>query len=243
MTPVDEILSFFGAVVVYGGGGAAVAFLVFKHLGKGWIDARFSERLEAFKHEQAKELQRLKVEVESLLSGALKIQEREFMVLPEAWQKLNEAYSLTSWVVSPVQQYPEVGRMADDQLEEFLSSSELLESQRKRVRESSDRNKTFVEIITWYRLNRAKKAVSELQQYTVSHGLFLPPPLKQQFAEMRPILWASLTSLEVGRQANDYKMQGEAWKQLEEKGMPLHVAIEKSIAQRLHAHGRSTIDA
>lgn len=243
MTPIDQVLRFFGEVVVYGGGSAAVAFLLFKHLGKGWIDARFAERLEAFKHDQAKELQRLKVEVESLLSGALKIQEREFTVLPEAWQKLNEAYSLTGWIVSPLQQYPDVGRMADDQLEEFLNSGELLESQRRRVRESHDRDKTYQEAIFWHRLGRAKKAVGELQNYTVSHGLFLPPPLKQQFAEMRPILWESLTSLEVGREATDYKMQTDAWTQLQAKGTPLHDAIEKSIERRLHSHGRSASDA
>jgi len=89
MNAVDQVLRFFGEVILYGGGSAAVAYLLFRHLGQGWIEARFAERLEAFKHEQAKELQRLKVEVESLLSGALKIQDREFAVLPEAWHKLS----------------------------------------------------------------------------------------------------------------------------------------------------------
>ena len=73
MNAVDEVLRFLGEVVLYGGGSATVAFLLFQYLGKGWIDARFAERLEAFKHEQAKELQRMKVEVESVLSGALKV--------------------------------------------------------------------------------------------------------------------------------------------------------------------------
>lgn len=133
MNAVDQVLRFFGEVVLYGGGSATVAYFLFRHLGQRWIEAKFAERLEAFKHEQAKELQRLKVEVESLLSGALKIQDREFTVLPEAWHKLNEAYSLTAWVVSPIQQYPDVSRMADDELEEFLATSELLETQRARV--------------------------------------------------------------------------------------------------------------
>ena len=52
MTPVDQVLRFLGEVVLYGGGSAAVAFLLFQYLGKGWIDARFAERLEAFKEGQ-----------------------------------------------------------------------------------------------------------------------------------------------------------------------------------------------
>jgi hypothetical protein len=245
MTPVDQVLRFLGEVVVYGGGSAAVAFLLFQYLGKGWIDARFAERLEAFKHDQAKELQRLKVEVESLLSGALKIQDREFTVLPEAWHKLNDAYSLTSWVLSPMQQYAAVGRMSDAELEEFLPKSELLETQRTRVRneDGRDRDKTYQEIILWHRLHRAQTAVSELQNYTISHGLFLPPPLKQQFTEMRPILWEALVAVEVGHEATDYKMRSEAWKNLQAKGEPLHQAIEKAIEQRLHSHARAKADA
>lgn len=177
MTAIDQVLRFFGEVVVYGGGSAAVAFLLFQYLGRGWIDARFAERLEAFKHEQAKELQRMKVEVESLLSGALKIQDREFTVLPDAWHKLNEAYSLTGWVVSPMQQFPAVGRMADDELEEFLKVSESLESQKTRVRgaDPRDRDKIYQSQIFWHRMSRAKKAVGELQNYVAAQGLFLPP--------------------------------------------------------------------
>lgn len=242
MTPVDEVLRFLGEVVVYGGGSAAVAFLLFQYLGKGWIDARFAERLEAFKHEQAKELQRLKVEVESLLSGALKIQEREFTVLPEAWHKLNDAYSLTSWIVSPLQSYPAVGRMSDEELEEFLSESELTDSQRTRVRgmpPGRHRDDEYQSIIFWHRLHKAKRAVGELQNYTVSHGLFLPSPLKQQFAEMRPLLWNALVATEVGHEAEDHKMRTKAWEDLQAKAEPLHKLIEEAIEKRLHSHGKA----
>ena len=245
MTPVDQVLRFLGEVVLYGGGSSAVAFLLFRYLGKGWIDARFSERLEAFKHDQAKELQRLKVEVESLLSGALKIQDREFIVLPEAWQKLNEAYSLTSWVLSPFQHYAAVGQMSGAELDEFFATSELLETQRARVRraELPDRDKVYQEIIVWHRLNRAQKALNELQNYTISHGLFLPPPLKEQFAKMHPILREALIAAEVGHQTSDYAMRSEAWKSLQEKGTPLHQAIEKAIEERLHSHAKTMKNA
>jgi len=239
MDTIDQVLRYLGEVVVYGGGSAAVAYLLFQHLGKGWIDARFSERLEAFKHEQAKELQRLKVEVESVLSGALKLQDREFAVLPEAWQKLSEAYSLTAWFVSPMQQYPAVGRMDTAELDEFLADSELLESQKTKVRAavSRERDKIYQAEIFWHRMARAKKAYGELQGYVAKHGLFLPPPLKQHFNDMLPILWSALTAKEVGHEAEDWKMQSEAWKELQAKGEPLHKLVEEKIAERLHSHG------
>ncbi len=183
----------------------------------------------------------MKIEVESVLSGALKLQDREFTVLPDAWHKLNEAYSLTGWVVSPLQQFPDVGQMEADELEEFLKDSELLESQKSRVRTADfrERNKTYQSQMFWHRMGRAKNAVGQLQTYVASQGLFLPRSLKQQFSEMLPILWSALTSKEIGHEADDFKMQADAWKELQTKGEPLHKAIEQSIEERLHSHGPS----
>jgi hypothetical protein len=238
MDAVDQVLSFFGKVVLVGGSGAGVAFLLFQYLGKGWIDARFAERLEAFKHEQAKELHRLKVEVESVLSGTLKMQDREFTVLPEAWHKLNEAYSHTAAVCSPLQQYPPVGRLNDAELQEFLVTTELRQTQKDDISDGDrlERDKKYQEAIFWHKLSGAKRAVGALQNYVIAHGLFLPSPLKQMFLEMHPLLHSSLIKLEIGHDGNDWKMQGEAWSDLKSKAESLHSAIEVAIEQRLHSH-------
>lgn len=135
--------------------------------------------------------------------------------------------------------------MADDELEEFLKDSELLDSQKTRVRgtDSRDRDKKYQSQIFWHRMGRAKKAVGELQTYVASQGLFLPPALKHQFSEMLPILRSALTSKEVGHEAEDWKMQSEGWKELQVKGDPLHKLIERAIEERLHSHGPSRRDA
>jgi len=48
----EAILNFIGAVVAYGGGGAAIAYLMFILLGKKWIENKFSQQLEEYKNEQ-----------------------------------------------------------------------------------------------------------------------------------------------------------------------------------------------
>src|ERR1700729_4202931 len=94
MDAVDQALKYFGSLVLSASAGGAVAFGLFRFLGKSWVESKFAERLEAFKHQQALEIQRLRVEIESMLSGALKLQELEFEVLPEAWKRLDDAYGL-----------------------------------------------------------------------------------------------------------------------------------------------------
>lgn len=38
MTPVEQVLQFFGKVALYGGGSVTLAFAVFRFLGKSWIE-------------------------------------------------------------------------------------------------------------------------------------------------------------------------------------------------------------
>jgi hypothetical protein len=234
----EGILKILGEMILYGGGGAAVAYLIFQFLGKSWIENKFAQRLEQHKHQQALEIQRLRVEIDSMLSGALKVQEREFKILPEAWEKLDEAYGLTIWLTHPAQEFPAVGRMSDAELEEFFASSELRETQKQTIRsaDSRDRDKAYQNIIFWHRLGKVKKAVGELQSYIARNGIFLPKSLKEKFAQMIPLLWSAVTAAEVGQESADYKMRNEGWKELDAKGKPLHAEIESEIQRRLQSH-------
>jgi hypothetical protein len=247
MEDVDAILKFLGTVTIYGGGSAAVAYMLFKHLGKGWIDARFAERLAVFKHEQDIAIQRLKIEVESILSGALKIQELEFTILPEAWKKLDDAYGATRSIASPAQSYTDVGKMSEVQLEEFLTNTNFTESQKQSIRDAptsyssprgKDRDRVYQGIVFWYQLHLVHKSVRELQNYVASNGLFLPPDLKRMFKEMTPLLWSAVVAMEFSHEDKDWKVRSEAYQKLEDHAVPLHAAIEKAIEDRLHSHGK-----
>jgi hypothetical protein len=236
---IDEaIWAFLGRMLAYGGGAAVIAYLLFQYLGKTWIENKFAERLDQLRHQQALELQRLRVEIDSLLSGAIKLQEKEFSVLPEAWAKLDEAHGLVVWLVSPIQQYVDVNRMNSPHLEEFLSDTELTELQKDEIRNSSDRNKTYQNIVFWHRLQRVRVALGELQTYVARNGIFLPPELKDKFAKIAETLWSAIVSKEVGHDAKDWKMQNEGWTKIKEETEPLYKSIEYDIQARLQSHGR-----
>ena len=168
----EGLLQFLGQMLAYGGGSAAVAYLLFQWLGKTWIENKFAQRLDQLRHQQALELQKLRVEIDAMLSGALKLQEKEFSVLPEAWAKLDEAHGLVAWLVSPTQRSADVGRMNSVQLEEFLANTEFAESQKDEVRHSHDKDRTYQGIVFWQRLHKVKKAFGELQGFVARNGIF-----------------------------------------------------------------------
>ncbi len=219
-----------------------VAYLFFRFLGKSWIESKFSQNLELFRHQQALELQRLRVEIDALLSGALKLQQKEFEYLPIAWVKLDIAYSSVSALVSPSQKYPALDRMTPAELEEFLEKTELLDTQKTGIRNSDERVNAYREAIFWHQLHSVKKNCNDFHNYAVHHSIFFPPELKAKLTDVAEHLWQAISAKELATHIEDYKFQSDTWRALQKDISPLYFAIEKDIYARLQEHGRSSAD-
>lgn len=215
-----------------------MSYLLFQWLGKTWIENKFNERLEALRHQQALEVQRLRVEIDTMLSGTLKLQEREFTVLPEAWEKLDEVHLLVGGLVSPLQQYADVENMSADRLQEFLSNSDFLKSDINEILNAPNKGKQYQETLFWIRLGKAKKAFSEFHGYVARKGIFLPYELEEKFKKISDMLWSAVVSKEVGHQAKDWKMQSAGWDKVKEEVEPLYLEIKTYIHERLQSHSR-----
>jgi len=95
--------------------------------------------LEAYKHQQQKELEELRFKISGLLDRTTKLHQREFEVLPEAWAKLVIAHAKVQGLVSAFQEHPDLDRMTPKQLEEFIQNSQLKQWQKDELR-SADGN-------------------------------------------------------------------------------------------------------
>ena len=129
----NEIIRFLSKILAYGGGGAAVAYCIFSFLGKKWIENRFSKRLEEYRHAQYKELEELRFKITTLINKLTKIHEKEFEVLPKSWAMMQDALGQVSSLASVYQEFPDLNRMAEDELNEFLSNSRLYDHEKKRL--------------------------------------------------------------------------------------------------------------
>lgn len=241
MPAADAVFSFLGQLLAFGGGSAAVAYVIFQFLGKKWIENRFASRPEQLRHTQALEPQRLRIEIDSLLSGNMRLQEKEFQTLPEAWVKLDEAFGQVSSLVSPLQEYLDLDRMNTRQLEEFLSTTKLSESQKDEVRQGLKKSDKYRELRFWYRLNDVRKAIADLHAYIQRNSIFMPPDLKRQFESAADELWSAMVSKEVGHSVQDWKMQNEGWDKVKKDIEPLRKVIEEGIYARLQTHGKRNL--
>lgn len=239
---IAQVFKFLVEIVVYGGGSVAIAYLAFQKFGEKWIKNKFDKNLEAYKHQQNLEIQRLRVKIDSMLSRVLKIQEKEFEVLPEAWSKLDKVYIMTTGFVSPIQRSPDFDFMNDKELEEFLSKTDFWESQKNKIRNSSDKSETYSQINFQKRLNDVTHALTDFQTYIARNGIFLPLALKEIFENFHKKLSALLIEKELAYHSINtpnstaFILPYQKIDELLKEVAPLYKSIETEIQSRLHPH-------
>jgi hypothetical protein len=221
------------ALLVAGGGLAAVAFWIFKLLSEKWLNAKFAQRLEAYRHTPQRELEQLKFEISALMDRTVKLHQKEFDVLPEAWGRLTDAHGITTSVTAAFQQYPNLEQMNKEQLEEFLESSPLQKWQRTELKSITGKNRYYMKAIGWQNIVKAQDACREFHVYLLKNGIFIPEPLKAKFVELDEIIYAALVEHELNHQEVNTPREREAFKALRGKGAETLKSLEADVQGRL----------
>jgi hypothetical protein len=231
MKIMQYIAAIIGTFIVAGGGFGLLIYNIFKFFGEKWLNSKFEERLEAYKHEQQKELERLKFKINALMDRTTKLHQREFDVLPEAWSRLTEAHGKTAMVAWRGRTYPDLDKIDNLHLEEILEKSPLPEWQKAELRSSSKKREYYIEAMSLYELDQASAAYFEFYIYLQKNSIFVKDPIKSKFKELDQFLFAVLTE----QKTNKVLMQ-KVWdkvNELNQKGDDLLKSLERDIQERL----------
>ena len=181
MGAVSSLFATIGYIVVGAGAVGTFAWWLFRTFSERWLNAKFEQRLAAYKHEQQKELEHLKFLINAQMDRATKLHQREFDVLPEAWARLTYAHGLIMSVVSRLQSTPDLNTMQPDQLSDFIVNSKLVEWQRQLIRQAKDKTSTYRNQIEPFKIAKAKKASKKFYLYFRRNGIFIRDPIKEKF--------------------------------------------------------------
>jgi len=90
---IRPLVTAIGALVLGGGALTTITYWGFKLLASKWLDSKFAERLQALKHDQQKELEELRLKINTLFDRTTKLHQNEFESLPHAWALINDAHA------------------------------------------------------------------------------------------------------------------------------------------------------
>jgi hypothetical protein len=225
----------FGQLIAAGGGGAVVAYGLFRSLGKGWLDQHFKKRLEQLKHDQQKEIEQVRYQINSQFSRISKIHEKEFQILPESWALLRQAHGAVFQVSSVIRRDPDLDRMSDPQFHEFLESSRLPGFQKAELYElrPPDRNQRYLDAIFWVELSEARQAHTKLNNYLVLNSIFMTEDLRQKFKTINDALTKVLIEMEFVRDSPNAELRTSISETMARVGK-MFDTIESAVQERLH---------
>lgn len=229
----EDVLSFVTEILAVGGGATAFAYLAFTYFGKKWLDGKFAKSLEAFRHQQNQDLEHYRYEINSLFNRITKIHEKEFDVLPKAWNKLADAGGTVISSVSPLQKYPDLNNRNTAEIEEILSKTNFTESKKNEIRQSSDINKTYQQISDLENYSIAYKRVGDLHNYLIYNKIFLSKDLFENFIKADKLLNKALVGWERNYNSLRKPESSEYW-QIGDELKTLMDLIETQIQNRLH---------
>lgn len=165
----DAVFNFLGQVISIGGGAAAISYALFHFLAKSWIQ-----------NQLAKDLEIAKSEISLIAARQLKLHEREHIVFPEVWSKVNDAYASLGAVVSSVKEMPDLNRMPENEFTKWLERTDFSDDQKEYLGSEKDKNRAYSRIIDWRLLVEAEKKFIEFEAYLASNRIFLDPKVKEK---------------------------------------------------------------
>lgn len=226
---MKEVFELFGKILVYGGVPAAIAYLIFVFLGKKTVETWFAKRLRKFEYD-----------LNSLFNRVTKIHEIEFEVLSKAWIKMQDALGRISGLVSITKSWPDLDRMSETALEEFLAKSKLHEYEKEELGQSSRKIDYYQKTIFWHDLEEVQNAFEDFHNYIIRNKIFVSPDLQAKFAEIDEIMWAAIVHMKVGKGTDSQEISQEmhinAFKKIRDEVNPIRDSIEKLVQSRLHYH-------
>jgi hypothetical protein len=221
-------------LIAVGGTGAAVAYGIFRWLGKSWLDQHFRRQLEELRHEQRKEIEQVRHEINSTFSRVSKIHEKEFEVLPHAWELLHKCHGSTFHIASPFKQTPDLDRMPEPQFNEFLSACRLPDYEKTELREAGPgaRNQKYFESIFWVELTAASRTRTDLNNYLAVNSIFMTEDLRQRFSRINLALAEVLVDVEVTHERPNGEISMKMSKKVAEIST-MFGEIESAVQKRL----------
>jgi hypothetical protein len=220
-------------LLAYIGGTGAVVFALFQFLGTKWLETKFAERLESFKHEKARELESLKLEINSTFSRVAKLHEREFEVLPKLWEKLHETDIALKSCVMKFSQFPDLDRLSEEELDAFLAATKLSDFEKDRLRKEPRKVDLYTKMTARQDIYDARNRFADFQAYLRLNRLFIRPELTSKLDVLAAMMWKQWVNIHMAeRHPERDSLEGHV--EYENASKVTIAEIEKSVHARLY---------
>lgn len=239
---IQPIAKLIGTIFAAGGGAAVIVYLALKFLGKSAVEHWFKLQIEHSKNEHATALQRYKTKLDSLLSGAVKLQEHEHLIVPKVWGLLIDLRLRFQSLTNPFFDDKNLDSMTPMVLEEFLETTLLSESQKESIRSSDKKLIAYKHELFPMNVRTTVSAANKFREALLKNQIFIEPDLYNEFGSIHDKIWDLVLeyqsfddSMTPERVLEIWHLQKKIARQIDEFGKELY---ERFSAQAIRANSR-----
>lgn len=175
------------------GGFIGAALLLPTKLGEAVFKYRFDKSMEAVKSDYARELEGVKAASARDLAGineklahiadrAKRSNEREYDSIIRAWEGFVDCIERSEAAIVQYNEIPDLGSFTKDELASFLSTRDFSKEQIDEVQKSSDKVRTFGQIVRWKYIATAHNTIAETRSF-LRKQIFIPPALIEEMEQ------------------------------------------------------------
>ncbi|MCA1530769.1 hypothetical protein [Bradyrhizobium yuanmingense] len=136
-------------------------------------------------------------------------------------------------LIAAFQQYPDLDRMTDPQLDEFLEGSFLAKWQRDELKAAAKKVDYYIDAVFYHRYDQARAACREAHVYVLKNGIFMPREMKEKFDRISDLAWKALVEHQINHSDKPMPRLEEARDALNKEGEPLMNSLEEAIQSGL----------
>jgi hypothetical protein len=159
--------------------------------------------------------------------------QQKLEVLPTARDKMIDAYSRIMYLLRRLLTHTDFNSLTESQLQDAVSKLEFSGSQKEALLHASDKTAYFLEIESWYDLDRAEKSQNDFHNYLVYKKIFIDDDLFAELNAIDNLFTKSLIGMKIAKQMRDNQTFFAAGDELGAKAPAMIEKIEKLIQERL----------
>jgi hypothetical protein len=166
------------------GGFVGAALILPTKLGEALFSYRLGKALEGFKAERALELEQLREQLSHLGDRGRRSNELEFTSIELVWRAFVKAWLSTNTCIGSMTQIPRFASMADEDVKSFASASGMSENDQKLLLAANDREKVYLNIVSWQRVIEAGQDVYQTRLKLREQRIFMPEEITKEFGDV-----------------------------------------------------------
>lgn len=187
----------------------------------------FEEKFLKVKTEQDDFLKKAQYEIDKRFDRAVNYHKIEYEILPEAWSKIKEAYNYVDHIITNYIHCPDLNRLNDQEVEDFLAREDLNSAEKHEILNSRNKHDKYIEIVTWNRLIQSREICRNAKIYIEKNSIFMNSDIEHLFLECMEFAWEACNEKIVERQM---------------RGKILNDNYKESGAYQFHTNGTKALD-